>query len=142
MLALRVRPDRLLLYGVAACFVMAGPLVALGSTPTLVILLPAMFVAGVAVEQFTVAWDVALQQNVPPDRLARVYSYDALGSFLAIPAGEVAVGPIAELVGIRPTLLGCAAVIVVVTAAALAHPSVRGLRRSGPGGVIVVPGTS
>lgn len=66
---------------------------------------------------------------MPPNRLARVYSYDALGSCLAIPVGQVAVGPVAERVGLAPTLLGCAALVVVATLFALASSEVRGLRR-------------
>jgi len=69
---------------------------------------------------------------VPPERLARVYSYDALGSYLAIPLGEVAVGPIAERVGIGPTLVGCAALIAAATLTALVSNDVRQLRRRPP----------
>ncbi len=71
----------------------------------------------------------ALQQHVPADRLARVYSYDAVGSFVAIPVGEVAVGPLAGLVGLRSTLLGCAGAICLATALALSTASVRDLQR-------------
>ncbi len=88
-----------------------------------------MFLAGVALEQFGVAWDVPLQENVPPDRLARVYSYDALGSFIAIPVGEVAVVPVAERVGLAPTLLVCAVLVVLAALLALTSSDVRGLRR-------------
>jgi len=64
---------------------------------------------------------------VPADRLARVYSYDMLGSYLAIPAGEVAAGPVAQAVGLEPTLVGAAAVVALATAAALTSRSVRDL---------------
>jgi hypothetical protein len=66
----------------------------------------AFFVAALASDQFGVAWDVSLQQNVPADKLARVYSYDMLGSLIAIPLGQVAVGPLAEIFGTRVTLIG------------------------------------
>jgi hypothetical protein len=46
-------------------------------------LLAAMFLTGSAMELFSVAWDVSWQENVPPDRLARVYSYDAVGAYVA-----------------------------------------------------------
>lgn len=128
LVAMRWRPERALGWGVLVGLTLALPLVALALAPSLLWLLPSMFLAGVALEQFGVAWDVALQENVPPDRLARVYSYDALGSYLAIPVGEVAVGPVAERVGLAPTLLGCAALVVVATLLALASREVRGLR--------------
>ena len=41
-----------------------------------------------------------MQEHVPADKLARVYSYDMVGSFVAIPVGQVAAGPIAEAVGV------------------------------------------
>jgi len=59
--------------------------------------------------------------------LARVYSYDAVGSFIAIPVGEILVGPLAHAFGTTPVLLGCAAVIVVASFAALSTRSVRRL---------------
>jgi len=31
-------------------------------------------------EIFSVAWDLAIQQNVAPEKLARVYSFDMAGS--------------------------------------------------------------
>ena len=88
-----------------------------------------MFVSGVALEQFGIAWDVSLQQHVPPDRLARVYSYDAVGSFVAIPLGEVAVGPLAGRFGVEPTLIACAAVVLVAVGGALCSTGVRSLTR-------------
>ena len=37
--------------------------------------------------------------------LSRAYSYDALGSFVAIPLGQLAAGPLATQFGFRPVLL-------------------------------------
>ena len=39
---------------------------------------------------FGVIWDTAMQQQIPQDRLSRVYSYDALGSFVLHPDRAVA----------------------------------------------------
>ena len=44
---------------------------------------------GVGLETFGVLWDTAMQQQIPQDRLSRVSSYDALGSFVFIPIGAV-----------------------------------------------------
>ncbi len=129
LVALRWRPDRPLRIGVALTVLSAAPATALALSPTLAVLLVAAVVAGFAIEQFGVAWDVALQQHVPADRLARVYSYDAVGSFVAIPVGEVAVGPLSGLIGLRPTLLGCAAANSLATVLALSTTSVRDLQR-------------
>jgi MFS family permease len=132
VMAARWLPDRALLIGVALVLLQAPPLLALGLAPHLAVLLPAMFLTGVAMEQFTIAWDVSLQENVPGDRLARVYSYDMIGSMVAVPIGQLAVGPVADAAGTTATLVGCAALIVVVTCAALTNRQVRELRRRTP----------
>lgn len=54
--------------------------------PEFAALLVAMLVNGIAVEQFGVAWEVSVQENIRKETLARVYSYDALGSLLAVPS--------------------------------------------------------
>lgn len=129
IVAARWLPRRALRFGVALVIVSAAPLFALGLAPHLVVMVPAMFLCGVALEQFTIAWDLSLQENVPGEKLARVYSYDMVGSSVAVPVGEFTVGPIAEATGQTATLIGCGALIVVVTAAALLSHDVRALRR-------------
>ncbi|WP_103348445.1 MFS transporter [Amycolatopsis sp. CA-128772] len=131
IIAARRQPRRMLAIGVAFIMVDALPMLALGETPYLLPLLLAMFLSGVAIEQFAVAWDVSLQENIPPEKLARVYSYDMLGSFVAMPLGQVAAGPLAEHAGRSATLLGGAALIFGATAIVLINPQVRGLVRQG-----------
>jgi len=80
-------------------------------------------------------WTVALARNIPPDKLARVSSYDALGSVMAMPAGAVLAGPIAAWAGVPATEYGAAAVILVASALALLPRDIRTLRAdhlSGP----------
>ncbi|RBM16535.1 MFS transporter [Prauserella sp. PE36] len=129
VLVARWQPRRALRVGVAVTMLDAVPLVLLAELPQVVPLLLAMFVAGVATEQFVVAWDVSLQENIPEDRLARVYSYDMLGSFVALPVGEVAAGPLAARFGVEATVLGGAAVLTVVTLLTLLSGEIRGLER-------------
>ncbi|MFB7663205.1 MFS transporter [Kitasatospora sp. NPDC056138] len=127
IVAARTRPSRALLLGSAVGVFEALPLLALATTSDPVLLVPAMAANGIALEQLAVGWDVSLQENIPPERLARVYSYDALGSYLAIPAGELAAGPLALRAGVHSTLLIGAALVVAATAAALCSRSVRTL---------------
>lgn len=129
LVALRYRPRRALRFGVTVIVALALPSLGLALAPSVLVLAAAFFLAGVASDLFGVAWDVSLQQNIPPDRLARVYSYDALGSFLAIPLGQVVVGPLASAIGTRTTLLWLAAAVAVATALALTSRSVRTLAR-------------
>ncbi|MEU5260154.1 MFS transporter [Amycolatopsis sp. NPDC021455] len=132
VIAAHWQPRRMLLVGVALVMAEALPMLALGETPYLLPLLAAMFLSGVTIEQFAVAWDVSLQENIPPDKLARVYSYDMLGSFVAMPLGQITAGPLAEYAGREATLLGGAALVVGATALVLCSRQVRTLVRRAP----------
>ncbi|SNT45226.1 Predicted arabinose efflux permease, MFS family [Asanoa hainanensis] len=130
LVAMRVRTGRLLFYGVLWCLGDVLLVLALGLTSTVLVLLLAGFAVGFALEQFTVAWDTTMQEHVPSDLLARVYSYDMLGSILAVPIGQVLAGPIAEHFGVRNTLHGAAALIGLATLAMLLSRDVRHLRHA------------
>jgi MFS family permease len=132
LVAARWLPRRALLFGVVLVVMEAPPLLGLGLAPHLAVLVPAMFLCGIAMEQFTIAWDLSLQENVPGEKLARVYSYDMIGSYVAVPVGQLAVGPVAAVAGPSATLVGCGALIVVVTLTTLVSREVRGLRRRSP----------
>jgi MFS family permease len=132
VVAMRVRRRRLLLFGVVSTAFLALPVLALGLHPHLGLLLAAAVLAGVGIEQFGIAWETTMQEHVPGDKLARVYSYDMVGSFLAIPVGQVAVGPVADAVGVRPTMIGAAALMLLAVAGMLSSRDVRHLRHELP----------
>lgn len=132
VLAAHWRPNRALAIGVALVLCNAIPLLVLAEAPNVVLLVLVMLLTGGAMELGAVAWDVSMQENVPADKLARVYSYDVLGSVIAVPMGQMAAGPLAERWGREPVLLSGAALIVVATLLALCSKQVRGLRRLTP----------
>jgi MFS family permease len=132
LIALRIRVRRLLLLGVACMFVESFLLLGLALAPTIVVLVAAGAAIGIAVEQFAVAWHTSIAQNIPADRLARVYSYDMLGSFVAIPFGQMAVGPVAAAIGTRDTLLILATLVVLSVLGMLASRDVRRLQAVAP----------
>lgn len=135
LITLRWQPRHPLRRGVLGIAVAAGPLLALAHRPSALLVAVAMLASGVAIEQFAVAWDVSLQQHIPPDRLARVYSYDMVGSFVAIPVGQTLVGPLAHAIGTGRTLELAAGAVLLATLGAMASPSVRGLSRPDTVGV-------
>lgn len=92
------------------------------------------FVLGVALEIMMVQWMVALARNIPPDKLARVSSYDAFGSVMAMPVGAVLAGPIAAWAGVSVTQYGAAALIVAASLLALIPRDIRTLRVENLGG--------
>ncbi|MFI1195105.1 MFS transporter [Micromonospora sp. NPDC020750] len=132
LIALRIRVRRLLLLGVACMFAESFLLLGLALAPTVVVLVVAGVAVGIAVEQFAVAWETSIAQHIPAERLARVYSYDMLGSWVAIPLGQVAVGPVAGAIGTRETLLILAALVVLSVVGMLASRDVRRLRTVAP----------
>jgi ABC-type phosphate transport system permease subunit len=75
-----------------------------------------------------VQWTVALARNIPPDKLARVSSYDVLGSVMAMPLGALAAGPIAAAIGVFPAEYGAAALTVAACLLALVPREIRSLR--------------
>ena len=99
LLALRFRPRRILLTATLGYLLSIPILLGLAVPLPLGALIVLGFVAGIGNETFGVLWDTAIQQEIPQEKLSRVSSYDALGSFALIPLGLAAAGPIADLIG-------------------------------------------
>jgi len=129
LVMLRVPLRRPLLSGMLGMTTMAIPLLLLGLHPSLWLLMIGGFLAGVGTEVFGMGWNLAMQENVPGPMLSRVYSYDMLGSFIAMPIGQLAAGPVALAFGYGPVMVGAAVGYVVVCLAVLASSSVRRLGR-------------
>jgi predicted MFS family arabinose efflux permease len=135
LVALRFSPRRPMLFIVLSGGSIAATPLALGMLWPLPLIWAAAFLLGVGLEIMMVQWTVALARNIPPDKLARVSSYDVLGSVMAMPVGAVLAGPIAAWVGVPATEYGAAALILIASALALLPRDIRTLRAehlSGP----------
>lgn len=126
-LALRWRPRRDLFIGVMLMSFCALPIFMLSQLAATSWLMAAFFMAGVTFGLFGVAWAQSLQTHIPPEKLARVYAYDAVGSFVAIPFGELIAGPLALQYGTSNVLLVSAVAVVIATAGACLVPAIRRL---------------
>ena len=126
---LRVRVRRPLLTGMIGCSLLSVPIVVLGAEPHLLVLVLATFVAGAGMEVFGIGWNLAMQENIDDAMLSRAYSYDALGSFVAMPVGQLVYGPLGETFGYRDVLVVSGLTYLVVALSALLSPSVRRLER-------------
>jgi MFS family permease len=127
---LRVRLERPLLLGMLGIAMIAPPILLLGVSPHLVGLVAVAFLAGAGTEIFGMGWNLAMQENIDDRMLSRAYSYDMLGSFVAMPIGQLAYGPLAEAFGFRPVLIASAVAYVAVVGLVLCSRSVRGLKRA------------
>jgi MFS family permease len=127
LIALRLRLRRLLYFGVFATLFTSLTVFVLGLYPHVWLLVISALIAGMCLEQFGVAWETTMQEHVPADKLARVYSYDMVGSFVAMPIGEIAVGPIARSAGLSPTLVGAGVLMTVAVVFMLGSRDVRTL---------------
>ena len=130
LFAYRFQPAR----PVAAAFAVwsIGALPVLALVPPLP--LPAIMVASaafiVAIVLGNTLWETAMQQEVRPERLARVGSIDWLLSLCLMPAGQVLAGPLTGPLGVRGTLVLAAALMSVPNLCVLAFVrEVRSVRR-------------
>jgi DHA3 family tetracycline resistance protein-like MFS transporter len=102
----------LLLFG----FKLATPLLVFG-----------MFIGGLCTSVFALIWNHTLQEMVPLNLLGRVYSIDALGSFVLLPIGFSIAGWATDLVGAPIVFLVGGFTTIALTAIAMFHPAVRNL---------------
>ena len=138
VLLLRVRLRRPLLVGMLGCSLMGLPLAALGLAPELMLLAVLAFVAGAGIQVFGIGWNLAMQENIEERTLSRAYSYDALGSYVAMPVGQLVYGPLGETLGTSAVLVWSGAAYVLISLLVLASRSVRTLDRP-PGRLVGRP---
>ncbi|MFE7776962.1 MFS transporter [Streptomyces sp. NPDC057445] len=129
LLMMRWKPRRMLLVGTLCVFPLALPSAALAVPLAIGPLAVVMFLSGVAIEVFGVAWMTTLHQEIPEEKLSRVSAYDWFGSTAMLPLSTALAGPAEGLFGREQALWGCAALIVLVTALVLLVPDVRNLTR-------------
>jgi MFS family permease len=128
LMALRFRPRRPLAASCLAAWLIILQPLGLGLGLPLWALVVCSTLAGAGIAVHLTLWFTVFQQQVPPEAVSRVSSYDSFGSFVLGPLGAALAGPVAALVGIRTTLLGAAAVIAITEAIVLAQPSVHAIR--------------
>jgi len=88
----------------------------------------AAIVNGAALEIGSLAWTGVLQQRIPPDKLGRVASVDALGSFALIPIGYALTGWATETLGAPLVfVIGGGLTVVVAALVLIGHPAIRDL---------------
>ena len=141
LVTLRWRPRHALFVGTCFLSLTAAFPFAMAWSDSLIVVLLGAWLHGFGLEIFSVGWDLSIQEQVDPDKLARVYSFDMIGSFIARPVGLVLTGPLAALVGNRGWLTVVGAVIVGSVLVALTSGDVRRLQRREPAPAPLVDAT-
>jgi len=128
----RFRPLRMLLAAVLSVPAFSVVQFALAVPLTVPLDLAASFFAGGCLEVFGVSWTTILQQEIPPEKLSRISSYDALGNYTLTPVGIAIAGPLAGAFGTSAVLFVGGALVVLLPLLVLLLPEVRHIRRVQP----------
>ena len=119
----RLRRRGYLLYG---AWLLASLMLALMGLPFgLVVMALAICLFGVGVSILNLSWAVSLQEFVPADRLGRVSSIDALGSYALLPVGYALAGFAADRFGSATVFVVGGIVSACVIMLGLPHPAIR-----------------
>ena len=117
VLSIWLRARRPLLAGNTGTLCMLPCFALLGLGAPVTWLVPVTALAGLGLECFGVNWDLTMQREIPPDRLGRMYAYDAVGSFVCLPIGQALAGPAQSALGLSGAIWAAGAVIAVSTLA-------------------------
>ncbi len=121
-------PHRPILVGTLLTGTAALPPILLAVSAPLWVVTAAMGLQGIGFELFGVLWLTTMQNEVPPEALSRVASYDALGSLMLGPVGLLLAGPATLAFGVHLPLLVTGLLAFATMSFALAFPEVRQLR--------------
>ncbi|HEY6470138.1 MAG TPA: MFS transporter [Candidatus Dormibacteraeota bacterium] len=127
-LMLRAHPRRPLLIATLGILAFIPEVVFLAIGAPLPAVLVAAFIGGIGIEVFGVLWVTTMQREIPPDRLSRVSSYDALGSLVFTPVGLAVAAPVAIAVGLSGAFWIAALIIAAPTLLVLGAGDVRRMR--------------
>lgn len=122
MVMTRFRPRQILVAAMLSVPAFSIVLFALAVPLAVPLDVAAAAVAGGCLEVFSVSWATTMQQEIPPEKLSRVSSYDALGSYALSPAGTAIAGPLASAFGASAVLAGGGALVVILPTLVLLVP--------------------
>ncbi|AUG80492.1 MFS transporter [Kitasatospora sp. MMS16-BH015] len=131
-LAYRFAVKHLLRLGQAASVLGALPMLTLGLGLPLPAVLAAAFAGGCGSALTGIAWETSLQEHVPGEALSRVAAYDDLFSYLAIPVGQLSIGPLSAAFGGGQVATAASLLYAVAALSPLAFARVRALPHARP----------
>jgi MFS family permease len=126
--SIKIHFSRPLVLGMVSVALVPAWIFFMGFKFPLVIILVGAFIAGVAIEIFSVVWGTSMQTNIPKQSYSRVVSYDAFGSYALAPIGIAFAGPMSSWIGTSRTLVVAASVALIAALLPLTLKSVRELK--------------
>lgn len=91
------------------------------------LLILAALMNGAALEIASLIWTNLMQEMVPPEKMGRVSSVDALGSFVLLPIGFAFTGWLIDAIGVTTVFIAAGVVTAVISLLPLLHPAIRKL---------------
>jgi hypothetical protein len=129
LIALRLRPRRMLRAGSFALFAFACFPASVGAGLGVAAMSAGAVIAGAGMSLWGVMWATSVQTQVAPDVLNRIHAYDVAGSLAMMPVGQALAGPAASVLGVDHVLLIAGVMTLVVSTALLLVPAIRNLVR-------------
>jgi MFS family permease len=124
---LQIKPRRPMLVGSLVVIALAFPTLLIAIPAPLFVIVIFQVAAGIAAIVANTMWWLVLQQNIPPDKLSRVTSYEWFGTLALQPIGFALVGPLASRIGTSSTLYLCGGLSLLLTLSLLTVRDVRNL---------------
>ncbi|MCC6188235.1 MAG: MFS transporter [Anaerolineales bacterium] len=121
----RIRRRGGLAYGASILGGLAALLI--GLAPAMATALLGSFIMGLSMVVFGLVWTNTVQALVPREALGRVFSLDALGSFVLLPVGFGLAGWATDWLGAPLVFVLGGALTALLSALPLLHPAIRGL---------------
>ncbi len=129
VMALRLRPARMLLAARIFELAQLPVLLALALTASLPWLVVGAFICGIGLTYPDSLWYTALQQQLPANAISRVSSFDVLGSLALRPVGFSLAAVVSTGIGLTQTIVAAAVLLVASRVFSLSFADVRHLRR-------------
>jgi MFS family permease len=124
---LQIKPRRPMLVGSLVAIALVFPTLLIAIPAPLIVIAIFQIASGIAAIVANTMWWLVLQQNIPPEKLSRVTSYEWFGTLALQPIGYALVGPLASRIGTSSTLYLCGGLSLLVTLSLLAVSDVRNL---------------
>jgi MFS family permease len=123
------RPRRPMLVGTLVSAPWGLCIVAFAAGPPVEVVYLLMAAGGAGYGLFTIWWDTALAERIPPHLLSRVSAWDWMGTLALLPLGYVLAGPLAEVVGSVRLLVVGGAVSIGISLLGILPTATRTLTR-------------